>query len=238
MPIAFAMGGTALVMFFLVGIKFPYFARGLSTTLDSFAYLAIPFFVLAGGIMQYSGISEQLIKLIDAIAGRAKASLGAVTILASLAFGVLTVSNMATMATIGGIMIPEMTKKGYKKSYSDARVSACSYLGTLIPHSVPGIMFALCAGCNDAIPTDAKAILARKIMDTGVSSMELASFVSPKWIPQMADAAELIQKVKPWAEKRNIKMIGLVPNLKGMERAVESGLNGVTYVVSVSENIT
>ncbi len=147
-PIAFAMGGTALLMFFLVGIKFPYFAQGLYTTLDSFAYLAIPFFVLAGGIMQYSGISEQLIKLIDAIAGRAKASLGAVTILASLAFGVLTGSNMATMATIGGIMIPEMTKKGYKKSYSGALVSACSYLGTLIPPSVPGIMFALCAGCK------------------------------------------------------------------------------------------
>ncbi len=88
---------------------------------------------------------------------------------------------------------------------------------------------------NDVIPTDTKAALARKIMDTGVSSMELVSFVSPKWIPQMADAAELIRKVKPWAEKRNIKMIGLVPNLKGMERAVESGLNGVTYVVSVSE---
>lgn len=147
-PVAFAMGGTALIMFLLVGIKFPYYAQGLYTTLDSFSYLAIPFFVLAGGIMQYSGISEALIKLIDAIAGRMKASLGAVTILASLAFGVLTGSNMATMATIGGIMIPEMTKKGYKKSYSGALVSACSYLGTLIPPSVPGIMFALSAGCK------------------------------------------------------------------------------------------
>ena len=98
--------------------------------------------------MQHSGISGSLIKLIDAIAGRMKASLGAVTILASAAFGLLTGSNMATMATIGGIMIPEMTKKGYKKSYSGALIAACSYLGTFIPPSVPGIMYALCSGCK------------------------------------------------------------------------------------------
>lgn len=148
MPVAFSMGGAALIMFLLIGLKFPHYSQGLYVTLDSFSYLAVPFFVLAGGIMQYSGISESLIKLIDAIAGRVRASLGAVTILASMAFGVLTGSNMATMATIGGIMIPEMTKKGYKKSYSGALVSACSYLGTLIPPSVPGIMFALSAGCK------------------------------------------------------------------------------------------
>lgn len=147
-PVAFAMGGTALIMFAVIGLKPAHYAQGLYTTLDSFSYLAIPFFVLAGGLMQYSGISESLVRLIDAIAGRLKASLGAVTILASLAFGVLTGSNMATMATIGGIMIPEMDKKGYKNSYCGALVAACSYLGTLIPPSVPGIMFALSSGCK------------------------------------------------------------------------------------------
>lgn len=147
-PVAFAMGGTALILFAVIGLNYSHYSQGLYVTLDSFSYLAIPFFIIAGGVMQYSGISESLVKLIDAIAGRVKASLGAVTILASLAFGVLTGSNMATMATIGGIMIPEMTKKGYRKSYSGALVSACSYLGTLIPPSVPGIMFALCAGCK------------------------------------------------------------------------------------------
>lgn len=146
MPVAFAMGGTALIMFALIGIKWMYYPQGLYVTLDNFSYLAVPFFVLAGGIMQYSGISSSLIKLIDAIAGKVKASLGAVTILASAAFGLLTGSNMATMATIGGIMIPEMTKKGYRKSYSGALVAACSYLGTFIPPSVPGIMYALCSG--------------------------------------------------------------------------------------------
>ena len=148
MPVSFSMGGTALIMFALIGLKYAHYSQGLYVTLDSFAYLAIPFFVLAGGIMQHSGISESLIKLIDAIAGRVKASLGAVTILASAAFGLLTGSNMATMATIGGIMVPEMTKKGYKKSYSGALIAACSYLGTFIPPSVPGIMYALCSGCK------------------------------------------------------------------------------------------
>lgn len=147
-PVGFSMGATALIMYIVIGLKYAHYSQAMYTTLDSFAYLAIPFFVLAGSIMQYSGISESLVLLIDAIIGRLKASLGAVTIVASAAFGLLTGSNMATMATIGGMLIPEMTKKGYKRSYSGALVSACSYLGTFIPPSVPGIMYALCSGCK------------------------------------------------------------------------------------------
>lgn len=146
MPIAFSMGATALCMFGILGLNYMFYGQGLYVALDSFSFLAVPFFVFAGGIMQYSGISNSLIKLVDAIAGKVKASLGAVTIIASAAFGMLTGSNMATLSTIGSIMLPEMEKKGYSKAYSAALVAACSYLGTFIPPSVPGIMYAVSSG--------------------------------------------------------------------------------------------
>ncbi|HOR87076.1 MAG TPA: TRAP transporter large permease [Bacillota bacterium] len=145
-PVGFSMGITALCMFSILGIPIAHYSKGINATLDNFPFLAVPFFVLAGALMQYSGISKSLVKMIDAVAGRVRASLSIVTVLASLAFGVLTGSNMATLSTIGGLMIPEMVKKGYKRSFCGALVASCSYLGTFIPPSVPGIMFALAAG--------------------------------------------------------------------------------------------
>jgi len=87
---------------------------------------------------------------------------------------------------------------------------------------------------KEIVPTDRKIELAKRIIDAGVHSIELASFVSPKWIPQMADAETLIPAVKVYAEGKNVKLICLIPNLRGMERAASAGVDGVTYVVSVS----
>jgi C4-dicarboxylate transporter DctM subunit len=147
-PVGYAMGITSLAMFSLLGISRLQYSKGINTTLDSFTFLAVPFFIFAGALMQYSGISEALVKLIDTIAGRVRASLAIVSVLASLAFGVLTGSNMATLSTIGGMMIPEMKKKGYTAAFCGALIASCSFLGTFIPPSVPGIMFALAAGCK------------------------------------------------------------------------------------------
>lgn len=145
-PVAYSMGITGLAMFLLIGMPINEFSRGAQSAIYSYTYLALPFFVFAGAIMQYSGISESLIKVVDAIAGRIRASLAIVTILASMAFGVLTGSNIATQSTIGGMMIPAMKKKGYSPEFCAALVAACAFLGTFIPPSVPGIMFAIAAG--------------------------------------------------------------------------------------------
>lgn len=116
--------------------------------LDSFPLLAVPLFIFAGAIMQHSGIAHALVDLIQSIVGRLRGSLGAVTILTSAAFGILTGSCMATISCIGGIMIPEMKKKGYSDAYCSALAAASSFLGILIPPSVPGIMYGLCAGVS------------------------------------------------------------------------------------------
>lgn len=87
---------------------------------------------------------------------------------------------------------------------------------------------------KELVPTDRKFELAKRIVDAGVQNIEITSFVSPKWIPQMADAEMLIPEVKAYAKGKKVKLICLIPNLRGMERAVDVGVDGVTYVVSVS----
>lgn len=148
MPVAYSIGTATLMVILAAGIKVQAMGTVAFAGLDSFPLLSVPLFIYAGAIMQHSGIANSLISFIDSIVGRIRGSLGACTILASAAFGVLTGSCMATISCIGGIMIPEMRKKGYSDSYCAALAAASSFLGILIPPSVPGIMYGLCAGAS------------------------------------------------------------------------------------------
>lgn len=148
MPVAYSIGTATLMVIITAGIKTKAMGTVAFSGLDSFPLLSVPLFIYAGAIMQHSGIANSLINFIDSIVGRVRGSLGAITILASAAFGVLTGSCMATISCIGGIMIPEMKKKGYSDSYCAALAAASSFLGILIPPSVPGIMYGLCASAS------------------------------------------------------------------------------------------
>lgn len=147
-PVAYAIGAGTLGT--LVAAKLPLMgiAQAAFSSLDSFPLLAVPFFIFAGALMQYSGISKSLLDFVDSFVGRLRGNLGAVTILGSAAFGVLTGSCMATISSIGNIMVPEMVKRGYRKSYAAAIIAASSFLGILIPPSVPGIIYGLSAGVS------------------------------------------------------------------------------------------
>ena len=107
MPVAYSIGTATLMVIITAGIKTKAMGTVAFSGLDSFPLLSVPLFIYAGAIMQHSGIANSLINFIDSIVGRVRGSLGAITILASAAFGVLTGSCMATISCIGGIMIPE-----------------------------------------------------------------------------------------------------------------------------------
>ena len=88
---------------------------------------------------------------------------------------------------------------------------------------------------HDIIPFDAKVAIIKKLAEAGYKRMEIASFVSPKAIPQMADAKEVVAAVKDTLKEHGILSVALVPNARGVETAVECGIDEVTYVISVSE---
>lgn len=142
-PVGFSLGIGAVATFMFAHLPVVNMAQGAFSALDSTSYLAIPFFMIAGTLMEYSGISKSLLNLVESIIGRIKGSLGVVTIITSALFGVLTGSAMATISAIGRIVTPVMKEKGYRPPYIAALLASTCFLGILIPPSVPGIMYAL-----------------------------------------------------------------------------------------------
>lgn len=90
---------------------------------------------------------------------------------------------------------------------------------------------------KEFIPTDKKIEIAKKLMDAGFKEMEVVSFVSPKWIPQMADAAEVVEELDKYRKEKglDVKFIGLAPNAKGVSNAVKSKVDGIVCPISVTE---
>jgi len=123
-------------------------AQRMFTSADSFPFMAIPFFMLAGGLMEHGGISRRLVKLASAMVGGYRGGLGLITILASAFFGAISGSNPATVAAIGGIMVPSMIKKGYPPAFAASIAAAGGTLGVVIPPSIPMITFGVVAGVS------------------------------------------------------------------------------------------
>ncbi len=147
-PVAYSMSIATVAAMMIGGISLASAGTAVFNGLNSFTFLAIPAFIVAGEIMGATGISTSLIGFTESIIGRMKGSLGATAVIVSLLFGTLTGSSLATVTAIGTIMIPEMEKQGYKKEYSGAMIAASGFLGILIPPSIPGIVYAMMSGEN------------------------------------------------------------------------------------------
>ncbi len=112
---------------------------------SKFPLLAIPLFIVAGGLMTTTGISTRLINLASALVGFIRGGLAMVTIVASMFFGEISGSAVAGAAAIGQVVIPAMEKKGYPKSFSAGVVSNAATLAIIIPPSIPMIIYAAMA---------------------------------------------------------------------------------------------
>lgn len=121
-------------------------AQRMATGLDSFSLLAIPFFVLAGEIMNRGGIARRLIELAKAIAGRLPGSLLYVNVIAAMLFGAIAGSAAAAVSAIGGILGKPMEEEGYPKGLSTAVNITASTNGLIIPPSNILIVYSLASG--------------------------------------------------------------------------------------------
>lgn len=148
-PIAFCIGiATLLTMF--VSIPFDpavtTVAQRMATGLDSFTLLAIPFFILAGQIMNQGGIARRLIDFAKSIVGMLPGGLAYVHVVAAMLFGSISGSAVATASAIGGFMGPQMEKEGYDKEFSTALNITSSTTGLIIPPSNILIVYSLASG--------------------------------------------------------------------------------------------
>ncbi len=145
-PVAYALGLGALVAAMWVDIPLEAVMLKISDGTDDFALLAIPFFVLAGGIMAEGGMAVRLINLAKVFVGFIRGGLALVNILASTLFGCISGSSVADTASIGSVMIPQMIKAGYPRVFA-TNVTICgSVQALLVPPSHNAVIYSLAAG--------------------------------------------------------------------------------------------
>jgi len=123
-------------------------AQQMFTTTDSFPLLAIPFFVLAGGLMINGGIAKRLIDFARSIVSWLPGGLGITTVVACMFFAAISGSSPATVAAIGMIMFPALVKERYHENFALGLVTSAGSLGILIPPSIPMIIYAITVGVS------------------------------------------------------------------------------------------
>ncbi len=148
-PIGIAIGLAVIIYSLISGyIPLMYTAGGMFSACDSFPLLAIPFFILAGALMEGGGLSKRLVNFADSLVGHFTGGLAIVTVITCLFFGAISGSGPATVAAIGTIMVPTMIEKGYDKKFAMALVAASGCLGVIIPPSIPMVMYGVATGAS------------------------------------------------------------------------------------------
>jgi len=140
-PIAHALGAATLLVVYAQGIPAVFVPQTTFNTSDSFPLVAVPFFVLAGYLMEYGGISQRLVDFASALIGHVTGGFACVTILACMFFAAMSGSGPATVAAIGTLMIPAMIRMGYDRPFAAAVSSTGGTLGIMIPPSNPMIIY-------------------------------------------------------------------------------------------------
>lgn len=148
-PVAYSIGLStllAMLLSILPGPAATTVAQRMATGLDSFTLLAIPFFILAGQIMNRGGIATRLIDLAKSVLGTLPGGLAHVNVLASMLFGAISGSAVAAASAIGGVMAPVMEREGYDREFGAAVNITASTTGLIIPPSNVLIVYSLASG--------------------------------------------------------------------------------------------
>jgi tripartite ATP-independent transporter DctM subunit len=146
LPVAYALGLSAILGALWIDLPLEAIMLKISDGTDDFSLLAIPFFVLAGGIMAEGGMANRLINLAKVFVGFIRGGLALVNILASTLFGCISGSSVADTSAIGSVMIPQMVKAGFPRVFA-TNVTICgSVQALLIPPSHNAVIYSLAAG--------------------------------------------------------------------------------------------
>lgn len=147
-PVAFCMGIASMLAIVAMGDlpAFVAMAHKIATGIDSFALLAIPFFIFSGLLMGHGGIARRLIDFANVLVGRFTGGLSLVNILTCMLFGSISGSSAAAVSSVGGFMIPLMNKRGYENNFNAAVTVTAATTGLLIPPSNIMIVYSLATG--------------------------------------------------------------------------------------------
>lgn len=145
-PVAYAVGISAIIGAWYIDIPLEAVMIQLTSGVNKFSLLAIPFFILAGAIMAEGGIARRLVNFAYIFVGFIRGGLSLVNIVASTFFGAISGSSVADTASIGSVMIPEMDKKGYPCDFAAAVTASGSVQAILTPPSHNSVIYSLATG--------------------------------------------------------------------------------------------
>lgn len=148
-PIAYSLGLSSSFLI-LAHLKLPLVivAQHMFAAVDSFSFLAIPFFMLAGAFMSYGGVTKRLINFAHSLVGSFKGGLAQVVAVSGMFFGAISGSSAATTAAIGAVMIDAMEEKGYDREFTAGVVAAGGMVGIIIPPSITLVVYGVIAGVS------------------------------------------------------------------------------------------
>lgn len=232
-PVSFAIGLSSLATILLslpLQPAIAVVAQRMAAGLDNFALLAIPFFILAGNIMNQGGIAIRLINLAKVLGGRLPGSLAHVNIMANMLFGSISGSAVASAAAVGGTMAPLQKKDGYDEHFSAAvNITSCP-TGLLIPPSNTLIVFSLVSGGTSIAALFLAGYIPGMIM--GLSLMCVAGFIAKRRgyplaeKPTFAEVSDTVIKAIPSLMLLVIIMGGIIG---GIFTATEASAIAVVY---------
>ena len=155
-PVAFSL--CLSVSFLLVKLNLPQVmvAQMMYMGIDSFSFMAVPFFMLAGAFMSAGGVTRRLVNFAQSIVGSLTGGLAQVVAVSGMFFAAISGSSAATTAAIGSTMIDEMVKKGYDREFATGVVAAGGTVGIVIPPSITMVVYGVvlyphrscCSGCR------------------------------------------------------------------------------------------
>ncbi|MDS9471507.1 TRAP transporter large permease [Sporosarcina pasteurii] len=144
-PIAYTMGIVSVAMLLVSGVSLEIVVQRMFAGVNSFSYLAIPLFILAGNIMGKGGLTRRLMDLAHVIVGKLTGGLGMTAVVTSALFGTVSGSTVATTYAVGSVVVPELKKEKYSNSFIAAIIGPAGVLGLIIPPSITMVILGITA---------------------------------------------------------------------------------------------
>lgn len=231
MPIAYTMGAVSIVMLLMSGIPLEIAVQRMFAGVNSFSYLAIPLFILAGNIMGKGGLTRRLIGLAHVVVGKLTGGLGMTAIVTSALFGTVSGSTVATTYAVGSVIVPELKKENYSNSFIAAIIGPAGVLGLIIPPSITMVILGITADISIG-----------KLFVAGILPGVVLTIVICIYVAYMAKKEGFgARDVAPLSRKENLRIIraSILPLLSpvfilgsifsGFATATEAAVIAVVY---------
>lgn len=144
------LGGSLISLTLFSNLPLSVVVTKMFASINSFSFLAVPFFMICGGLMDKGGIAKRLVDFAKSLVGWMPGCLAVCTFVASAFFGAVSGSAVATIVAIGGIMLPMMLEDGYPLKFAIATVTIAGFLGIVIPPSIPMVLYGMTCGVSIA----------------------------------------------------------------------------------------